>query len=341
MPQTQEKLFPERYHFDIVHFIDALPDDTEEIDIQWSNLTYLPPLSKFRCLKRLNVSNNFLTALPHLPDTIETLNCESNLLKSLPRLPSHLRKLVCDGNQLTCLPPLNPCLNVLYCTHNMLESLPEFNRKLLKVRAYCNNIRRLPAQFNQSLKELDVSANKVEYLPTALNDHLEKLYCSHNNIYELPKLNARLKILHCNFNLLRVLPDDLKNVVELNCNENEIQRIPPLHRVQRISCANNKIAELAPLSPLITKINIIHNPIANYILWPKPKSVEEIRKRVETIHRFKYLFYCVKLRSKFRKWRENAGSELIVLLPSSPCPKIEPSLFQNPERQKYTTNTLY
>lgn len=311
-PRTREEIFPEPYDFDVVRFIAALPETTEEIDVKCNRLTVLPSLHKFRCLKRLDCSSNLLVLLPELPESLEVLLCRDNLLIRLPKLPRSLRRLDCGSNQLTCLPRLNAALTILHCTRNSIEVLPEFNQRLLRVKAYSNNIRRLPP-FNARLAEIDVSANCLTDLPAELNEGLEKLSCGHNRISELPKFNQRLKILNCELNRIRELPVNLENLVELCCDDNDICVIPSLGNMQRISCAYNKLHTFPPISHLVTKLNISHNPIAMYVLRPTMTSIDEIRDRINKMHRFKHLYFSLKLKTNFHKWLNERVRELVII----------------------------
>jgi Leucine-rich repeat (LRR) protein len=73
---------------------------------------------------RLDCSNNQLTSLAKLPDSLQILYCWNNQLTSLPELPNSLQHLYCNHNQLTSLPELPNSLQHLYCNDN------KFIRKL-------------------------------------------------------------------------------------------------------------------------------------------------------------------------------------------------------------------
>ena len=72
-----------------------------ELDYYRKNLSELPDLSEYINLKYLYCSNNNLTELPELPQSIVILDCENNKLTSLPKeLPKSLKKLHCQYNKL-------------------------------------------------------------------------------------------------------------------------------------------------------------------------------------------------------------------------------------------------
>jgi Leucine-rich repeat (LRR) protein len=123
----------------------------------------LPDLTRFKNLKELHCSDNQLSSLPMLPQTLERLSCSDNQLTLLPTLTQSLQFLYCSGNQLTLLPTLPQNLKKLYCSDNKLTSLPT-----------------LP----QNLQILSCSDNQLTLLPT-LPQNLKRLYCYNNPIYEI------------------------------------------------------------------------------------------------------------------------------------------------------------
>ena len=52
--------------FDIEFYLNSLSTDIEEIDVSYKKINYLPDLSKFTKLKRLNCNYNNLYFLPTL-----------------------------------------------------------------------------------------------------------------------------------------------------------------------------------------------------------------------------------------------------------------------------------
>jgi Leucine-rich repeat (LRR) protein len=69
-------------------------------------------------LTYLYCSNNILTELPELPQTLIDLVCSRNRLIELPKLPDTLTELDCSDNQLKELPELPDTLIQLYCDGN-------------------------------------------------------------------------------------------------------------------------------------------------------------------------------------------------------------------------------
>ena len=63
-------------------------------------------------------SDNQLSSLPKLPNSLKELYCEDNQLTSLQELPNSLQTLYCGDNQLTSLLELPNSLQVLSCGNN-------------------------------------------------------------------------------------------------------------------------------------------------------------------------------------------------------------------------------
>jgi Leucine-rich repeat (LRR) protein len=150
-------------NFNIEDYINSLPLDTTSIDVINKGLTYLPDLSRFEQLIYLYCSENQLTELPPLNNTLKVLVCSLNQLTELPPLNNDLRFLDCSYNQLIKLPPLNNNLLQIYCCRNELTEFPPLN----------NN-----------LKVLDCSVNPLTELPV-LNNKLVRLNCSNIKIYNI------------------------------------------------------------------------------------------------------------------------------------------------------------
>ena len=122
--------------FNIETYLENLPQNTSVIHLQNKNLTHIPNLSKFICLKVLNCSENKLRRLPELPASLEKLICSYNQLIILPELPISLLYLSCSYNPLFELPPLPPKLKYLLCNNNQLAYLPTLPKTLVQLSSY-------------------------------------------------------------------------------------------------------------------------------------------------------------------------------------------------------------
>jgi Leucine-rich repeat (LRR) protein len=88
-------------------------------------------------LTYLFCSDNQLSSLPKLPNTLTHLSCSNNQLLSLPELPNTLIHLYCWNNQLSNLPELPNILTHLDCSNNKLLSLPKLSNTWIKLD--CSN----------------------------------------------------------------------------------------------------------------------------------------------------------------------------------------------------------
>lgn len=196
--------------FNIEDYLNSLPDDIEEINVSFKNLTYLPSLKRFYNLKKLYCYKNELTSLPELNHSLQDLDCTYNQLTSLPELNPSLQRFICHNNELTSLPKLNNSLKILNCDSNKLKSLPELNPSLQRLICSNNELTSLP-KLNNSLYSLDCRDNKLTSLPE-LNSSLEFLY-SHNNLF--PSM----------FHLFGYMPEDLKYCVNYRIKLNSFKEL--------------------------------------------------------------------------------------------------------------------
>ena len=160
----------------IEEYLNSLPLNITKIYVSRRGLTYLPDLSRFKQLKYLNCSYNYLRELPPLNNTLENLVCHHNKLNWLPQLNDNLTSLECDYNQLTWLPPLNNKLIYLVCHHNKLTELPHLNDNLNTIICYQNQLSGLPL-LNNKLTYLDCRHNKIynEKIKKYKNDYRNKI----------------------------------------------------------------------------------------------------------------------------------------------------------------------
>ena len=164
--------------FNIETYLNSLPENTTEININCRGVTYLPELTRFINLQHLSCDDNYLISLPALPNSLRYLSCHRNKLRSLPVLPENLRYLYCSYNPIKSLPELPPYLQDLYCMKNQLTSLPELPPNLLY---------------------LYLTGNELTSLP-ALPETLRSLYCNHNRLTSMPFLPKSIKNLDFDFN---------------------------------------------------------------------------------------------------------------------------------------------
>ena len=179
---------------------------------------------------RLDLSNQNLTSLPTIPESVTVLYCSNNRLTSLPELPPSLKTLSCENNRLFALPPFPPTLEFLFSSYNQLTSLPN-----------------LP----DSMKILKCASNQLRSLPD-LPKELTLLECSKNHIARLPPLPPKLTQLDCFSNELTVLPDLPNSLKSLICFMNPFQEAyltllkepVPLRAIREYQAEKRKAKEL-------------------------------------------------------------------------------------------------
>ena len=177
---------------EIETYLNSLPEDILTINISRKSFKSLPDLTRFKNLKVLNCSNNQLTSLPTLPQSLEVLQCSLNKLTSLPTLPQNLKYLICSDNQLTVLHTLPQNLEVLNCSNNQLTSLPTLPQNLEYLICSDNQLISLPT-LPQNLTKLNCSVNQLTSLPT-LPQTLKELDCDDNPISEIVNNDCLIKI---------------------------------------------------------------------------------------------------------------------------------------------------
>ena len=96
--------------------------------------------------KTMSCSDNDITGIDFIPETITHLFCYNNGLKSLPKLPNGLIYLNCRNNELEKLPKLPNSLKHLYCQYNNLpyliniDNYKEKHNKLIKRKQILSKI---------------------------------------------------------------------------------------------------------------------------------------------------------------------------------------------------------
>ena len=95
--------------------LDTYTLDIDSINLSCKKLSKLPDLTRFTKLKVLYCSNNMLTELHNLPESLTELYCNYNKLTTLSNLPESLTELYCNYNELTTLSNLPNTLITLEC----------------------------------------------------------------------------------------------------------------------------------------------------------------------------------------------------------------------------------
>jgi hypothetical protein len=149
------------------------------------------------------------------------------------------------------------------------------------------------------LRVLECSGNKLTELPS-LPETLEQLDCSFNELTSLPPLNKNLKLIFCFNNKLTTLPILNENLMVLSCGNNKLTIIPPLNKnLVQLYCINNNIVNFKLLNEKLKYFDYYGNPIRNII---NSRNITIIKKQNHTLNNFKFLFYSLKYKNKFRYW---------------------------------------
>jgi Leucine-rich repeat (LRR) protein len=110
----------------------------------------------------------------------------------------------------------------------------------------------------------------------------------------LPKF---LYLLDCSNNQLTVINYIPKYLRTLSCNNNQLTKLPKLcNKLNILNCNNNKLYILPKIS-LHTAINFINNPIYSII---NSNNVDIINEKINILNRFKYIYFCIKYKNRFR-----------------------------------------
>ncbi len=232
---------------------DTSPDTLIIKQCGLNNMNYKLPDT----IRNLQLSDNRLTELSHIPTQTEFLDCSGNELKRLEGLPDSLRILICKHNPISTISfinnnPLSANLRELDCNYCLLTCLPDLPHTLQKLDCSQNlYLAKLPV-LPVALKYLKCSMCVLTELPE-LPDSLMDLDCSHNKITYLPvMLPTNMDTLNCSANKLTWLPELPNSLTELDCRNNNLTifpgTIPP--GLSWLDCRNNTGLTLLPQLPL-------------------------------------------------------------------------------------------
>ena len=204
----------------------------------------------------------------------------------------------------------------IYINKKLSKNVTDIDISHKKLR-YIPNLSR----FN-NLISLSCEKNELTSLPELPNS-LEKLNCSYNELTSLPKLPENLLELNCSHNLLGCLPKLPKCLNRIRCYNNGLTYLPKLpESLKRLNSENNKLTTLPELNE-ITQLSFIGNPIHNvfhnikiienedsddefdydgYPILSYNSHINTINKNIKILNNFRFLYYCLKFKNKFRAW---------------------------------------
>ena len=189
-----------------------------------------------------------------------------------------------------------------------LDSLPEDTKE---INVFDKGIKNLDVSRFKNLKKLNCGYNQLTSLQ--LNENLETLYCSNNQLTSL-HLNTNLQILYCNNNKLSSLHLN-ENLQILYCYNNELTSLHLNENLQTLFCSYNQFTSLH-LNEKLQKLYCHHNQLTSLHLNENLQTIvcndnpiyeiinsfviDTITRRIRVLNQFKYLYYCLKYKKRFR-----------------------------------------
>ncbi len=138
------------------------------LDVSNQQLTTIPALSNTVIF--IIVTNNQLTSLSSLPTELEYIRLSQNRLSQIPLLPSGLRALKADNNLLTSLPTLPSSLAYLDVSFNMtLGCLPNIPNNLVNNGLPTSNLVTYVFSTN-ARRRVDYSNTSIRCIPNSYNN---------------------------------------------------------------------------------------------------------------------------------------------------------------------------
>ena len=197
-------------------------------------------------------------------------------------------------------PDLSECdfIEVLNCSSNTFDDLPIIYLPISLIVLNCSMV------FLETLPDLSKLRN------------LKKLNCSYNRLKELPKLPTSLRLLDCSYNYLTKL-ENLPLLFSLNCSCNNLIELPDL---PDLSIFGNIFENI------YIKIKCYDKIFRSYpcnILPYRSLTRICINKTNKILYKFRFIFYSMKFRNKFRK----------ILWEKIRLPKIKDSFHPNNLKQ--------
>jgi hypothetical protein len=115
-------------------------------------------------------------------------------------------------------------------------------------------------------------------------------------------LNTNLKQLSCRRNQLTFLPPLNEHLEYLHCSENQLSVLPPLNeKLDYLNCTYNKLTCLPVLNKSLHLIFCLHNPIYEIIENDNLSTLEK-NIIIKILNNFRYLYYSLKFKKRFRDW---------------------------------------
>lgn len=223
--------------------------------------------------------------LNSLPETVTVIDVSNKKLVRCPSLVrfKHLVTFNCQFNKLEELPEMSDTVEVLMCHGNRLTRLDKLPRNLIQLYVDYNRLTHI-SMFPPDIKDLSVYRNQLTCLPP-LPPTLQVLNCSDNRMASLPLLPQTITEISCDNNRLKTLPPLPPRLVYLSCEDNPIQYLPYLPRsILMLEMRHTRLGDETRITPIMDH------------------SGCDIRVIVDTLYRFRVLYYTLKLKQRFRDW---------------------------------------
>ena len=240
----------------------VLVTSTYTINVRGKHISNLSGIEYFTSLRKLDCSQNTITTLPPLANSLIWLWCSNNTLGSLPVLPSSLQILFADSNHITSIPtPLPNGLVNFEVEQNYLTSLPSvLPNSMIYLICGHNSIDSLPSVLPSSLVYLYCYNNQLTSLPALLPNSIKYFYCGYNAISVMPTLPTSLLYLLCGDNQISSLPALPSSIVDLACQYNRLTSLPALpNSLLYLYCWNNHLTSLPTLPSSLKSLGCDHN----------------------------------------------------------------------------------
>ena len=143
----------------------------------------------------------------------------------------------------------------------------------------------------EDIEEIDVSNKGITSLDVTRFKNLKILYCSDNQLTSL-HLNEELQELFCRNNQLTSLHLNEK-LLKLYCTNNQLTSLHLNKNLRELYCPNNLLTSLhlnEKLQRIVHKDNPIYEIIGN----------KNINQNLRVLNQFRYLYYCLKYKKRFR-----------------------------------------
>jgi len=244
------------------------PDSVTELEMNNLGLTWLPDLSRFYRLRKINASGNNIKRFNKKffkPDSLKTVVLSDNPVRSI-RFPAHssIENVVIDNCNLKRVPRSTrklKQLKTLECTNNNIRHIPWYIKRLKQLNEVNLNFNRVKFNRRATMRLAEVervllAGNNLNTLPDNINimSGLKRLNLADNRLSSLPVSFGELDSLETIIfykNRFTTIPDvvfNLNQLIELDFYYNQInsvsEKIGTLTGLKRIYLSFNKLESL-------------------------------------------------------------------------------------------------